>query len=251
MNTNEVMQVAIFAGEILLKSGAEVYRVEETITRISRSFNFECETFVMPTGIFISSNGKGNEFVSYVRRIKGRSLDLHRIELINSFSRGVEVQKMTFEEAMKALKDIEKAPYFSFPVRLISAGMTALTYTLLFKATLWESVVAFFISMAIYIFNVLLSRAGSFQFLQNLLSGALAGGVTIFMNSMFPVLNVDKILIGAIMILVPGMAITNGIKDALYGDIVSSISRIGEAVFVVTAVGIGVAVTLVFGIGLV
>lgn len=251
MNANEVMQIALLAGEILLKSGAEVYRVEDTISRISKSFNVECETFVMPTGIFISNNGNGKEFGSYVRRIKSRSLDLHRIELINSFSRKVEVEKITYEEAMKELKNIEGAPYFSFPIMLLSAGMTAFSYTVLFKGKLWDGVVSFFICIIIYLFNVILSKIGSFQFLQNLLSGAIAGGISMVMYSIFPVLNVDKIIIGGIMILVPGMAITNGIKDALYGDIVSSLSRIGEAIFVVTAVGIGVAISLLLGAGLV
>lgn len=247
MNTNEVMQIALLAGEVLLKSGAEVYRVEDTITRIARNYNVECECFVMPTGIFISSNGKGNEFLSYVRRIKGRSLDLHRIELVNSFSRNIEGEKYSFSEAMEELKRIEEAPYFSYPIRLLSAGMTAMVYTLLFNASIWDGIVAFFISVGIFIFNDMLAKIGSFQFLQNLLSGILAGGVSIWITNLFPVLNVDKILIGGIMILVPGMAITNGIKDALYGDTVSSMTRLGEAIFVVTAVGIGVAITLLIG----
>jgi uncharacterized membrane protein YjjP (DUF1212 family) len=125
--------------------------------------------------------------------------------------------------------------------------MTAFIYTLLFKGNVWDGIVSFFISMGIYTFNEFMTRIGSFQFLQLLLSGILAGVVSLGAKGIYPILNVDKIVIGGIMILVPGMAITNGIKDALYGDIVSSLSRLGEAIFIVTAVGTGVAISLLFG----
>ncbi|TDT63677.1 threonine/serine exporter family protein [Fonticella tunisiensis] len=245
MNTRQVMEIALMAGEILLKSGAEVYRVEETIIRIAESYSVSCECFAMPTGIFVSSNGA--EVVSYVKRIKERSMDLHKIELINSFSRSLANNPLPYDEAKRTLKRIENSPYFNFRIRLLSAGMTAFVYTLLFKGNLWDGIAAFFISVCIYVFKEKTSGITAFQFLQLIISGMFAGIVSIGANSFFPFLNVESILIGGVMILVPGFAITNGIKDALYGDIVSSLSRIGEAVFIATAVGIGVAITLLFG----
>jgi len=246
METKEVLEIALLSGEILLVSGAEVYRVEETIKRISDSYNVNCECFVMPTGIFVSSNGNGDGFVSYVRRIKERSMDLHKIELINSFSRKISEDPLGYDEAMKELEYIQNGPYFKFPLMLVAAGMTAFVYALLFKGTLFEALIAFVISVAIFAFQTKSKNAG-FQFLQLLIAGMLAGGVSIGMKKIFPVLNIDKIIIGSIMILVPGVAITNSIKDALYGDIVSSLSRMGEAIFIATAVGIGVAIMLLFG----
>lgn len=246
METKEVLEIALLSGEILLISGAEVYRVEETIKRISDSYNVNCECFVMPTGIFVSSNGNGDGFVSYVRRIKGRSMDLHKIELINNFSRKVSDNPLTYDEAMKELEYIQKGPFFKLPFMLLAAGMTAFVYVLLFKGTLFEASIAFAISALIYSFQEKSKNAG-FQFLQLLIAGMIAGGTSIGMKRIFPVLNIDKIIIGSIMILVPGVAITNSIEDALYGDMVSSISRMGEAIFIAIAVGIGVAIMLLFG----
>lgn len=246
MKTKEVLDIALLSGEILLVSGAEIYRVEETIKRISDSYNINCECFVMPTGIFVSSNGSGDGFVSYVRRIKGRSMDLHKIELINSFSRKIQDNPLSYDEAMKELEYIQNGPYFKYPLMLMAAGMTAFVYALLFKGTIFEALIAFGISVLIYAFQEKIKNTG-FQFLQLLMAGMLAGGISIGMKKVFPILNIDKIIIGSIMILVPGVAITNSIKDALYGDIVSSISRMGEAIFVATALGIGVAIMLLLG----
>jgi uncharacterized membrane protein YjjP (DUF1212 family) len=75
-------------------------------------------------------------------------------------------------------------------------------------------------------------------------SGIIAGALTIFTKGIYPPINIDKVIAGAIMILVPGLAITSAIKDALKGDLVSSISRIGEALLVVVAVGAGVGLMI-------
>lgn len=63
MNAKEVMEIASFAGEILLSSGAEIFRVEDTITRICNSYGVECECFVMPTGFSTTVRGKMEKFL--------------------------------------------------------------------------------------------------------------------------------------------------------------------------------------------
>jgi len=47
--------------------------------------------------------------------------------------------------------------------------------------------------------------------------------------------------------MVPGIAITTGLKDALYGDIVSSIYRLADGIFISVAVGVGIAVSVAVG----
>lgn len=56
---NEIMDISLKSAEILLKSGAEIFRVEYTVKQICKSFGAECESFVLPTGIFISVKVKG------------------------------------------------------------------------------------------------------------------------------------------------------------------------------------------------
>ncbi len=51
------------------------------------------------------------------------------------------------------------------------------------------------------------------------------------------------------MILVPGVPLTNGIKDIIYDDFMSGIVKFGEAMLVVTAMGAGVATALTLGVG--
>lgn len=251
MRVRELMEIAVKAGEILLKSGAEIYRVEDTISRIFGAYGVPCESFVLLTGIFLSVKAEDGETLTVVKRIKGHSIDLHRIELINSFSRGLQGKLLDYEEAGRILADIEQSSRYGFLVRLAIAGATAYVYTLLFKGSTNEGLAAFFISLAIYSVKEQISKAGFFQFFEFFVSGAIAGALSFAASTAFPDLNIYKIIIGSIMILVPGVAITNGIKDALYGDTVSSLYRISEAVFISVAVGTGVGLTLAVGLNLV
>lgn len=242
MNKREMLEISLLAGEILLSSGSEIYRVEETMSRMCKSYGYNCEIYVTPSGIFMTCSGGGdNEVVTHIKRIKQQALDLHRIQLVNSFARKIENSPVTYDESLKVLKDIKSLQYFKFPTRLICSGLTAFSLGILFKGNFFDGCIAGIISMCIYIFNSMISKVGNFQFLQLFISGLLAGGTSLAASNIFTGVHSDKITLGAIMVLLPGLSLTNGIKDALYGDIVSSVARIGDAIYTVAALGAGVA----------
>ena len=246
MNEKELLQVALEAGEILLTSGAEIYRVEETIVRICESYGISCESFVLPTGMFVSVTGKNGETLSLTRRIKGRDVDLHRIEMVNKFSRDLQKQPLMFHEVVKILGDIKRKSPYKFTIRFLTAGLIAFVFTLLFKGTIFEAVPALLISIIIYIIREQISRFGFFKFFEYFISGMIATSISLVVPVVLPGLdlNIYRIIVGSIIMLLPGVAITNGIKDALYGDIVSSLSGVGEAVFIAAAVGAGASLVL-------
>ena len=141
MKTKELMDIVLKAGEILLRSGAEIYRVEDTINRIFKAYNAECDCFVLLTGIFITAKSEGDEAVSLIKRINGISFDLHRIELANSFSRHFQANHPTYGQSMKILNTIEKAITCKYATQFAMAGGTGFVYTLLFKGTISEALI--------------------------------------------------------------------------------------------------------------
>lgn len=248
MKTGELMEIALKAGEILLRSGAEIYRIEETIRRICNSYGTECESFVLPTGIFISIKDKAvHEMFTSVKRISQRTVDLNRIDRVNSLSRQLHPE-FTFGEAMDELKEIEQQGQYSFFSRLGAASVASFVFTVLFKGSIYEGIASFLIGLIIFSVRELLSKTGLFQFFELLVSGLIAGSLAVLSVFLFPGFHLFKIIIGSIMIFLPGVAITNSIKDALYGDIVASISRMGEALFTAFAVGAGVGIAVSLGL---
>jgi len=248
MDVKDLAHVALKAGEILLKSGAEIYRVEDTIVRICTSYNAVCESFALPTGIFISVKGTDGKEQLVMKRIEGRTVDLQRIELINDFSRSLQNKQLTYEEALNTLKAIEESGSYNLMTRLAGAGVATFVFTILFRGTIAEGLAAMPIGILIYILSQKISEKGFFQFFQFFVSGMLAAMISLVVVKIFPQLSVYRIIIGSIIILLPGVAITNSIKDALYGDIVSSMARFGEALLIATAIGAGVGIGLTIGL---
>ena len=84
------------------------------------------------------------------------------------------------------------------------------------------------------------------RFLSELIAAMVMGILAVLLNHFNPQMITDNILIGALMTLVPGLAITNALRDLFMGDLLSGIMRMCEAVLTALALGGGVALVLKF-----
>lgn len=244
MQTAELIEIAQKAGEIMLTSGAEIYRVEETIIRICSSYGNECESFVLPTGIFITiRDGEGSMQTTF-KRIRQRTVDLNRIDRVNTFSRSLKDRHLSYDEASKLLTEIEAGSSYSLPIRLAAAAVGSFVFAMLFLGSWYDGMAAAVVGTLVYIMKEGLGKKGFFQFFELFSAGLAAGFLSVAAVRLFPGLNEYKIIIGSVMLYLPGMAMTNSIKDAFYGDLVASFTRMGEAFLIAAAVAGGVFISL-------
>jgi len=248
-NREEVLLIAVRAGELLLRNGAETYRVEETISRICTAYGYDSEPFALPTGVFASISGDGPP-VSLVRRIKNRSIDLGRVARINAFARDVEDAPPEGREAMRRLDAISMAPIYPKHLIFLSYTATAAIFTMLYGGIWQEGLAALLIGTLLAIIRLVFIRRSIFPFFEYFMGGLVAGFSGYLASLAFPGLNAYIVIIGALINLMPGTALVNGIRDMLHGDSVSGISRLGEALLTVSimaagaAIGIGAAISL-------
>jgi uncharacterized membrane protein YjjP (DUF1212 family) len=248
MEVKNIIDIALTAGEILLANGAENYRIEETVAKICTSYNVNGECIAMSNGILISVEDSKGEKITSMKKVKDKHVDLYRIELINSFSRTLAKEPLPYEEAKKRLNEIEEAPNFTMRVRTMAACMTGFIYTLFFNGTIMDGIAAIIICFIIYMLFEKVSQLGFFQFLESFLAGLLIGGLSLLAHFIIPNISYHNVITGAIMILLPGVVLTNGIKDALCGDFSAGIAKFFEAMIVITAVGIGIGAALFIGL---
>lgn len=248
MKVEELVDVALRSGEILLRSGAEIYRVEDTIIKILETEGYSCDCFVLLSAIFVSVRIEGKTNLTIIKRVKSNAVNLGKIELINSFSRMMQHKRIDYTYATESLDNIDRTDCYKFNIKLIAAAGTAFVYTLLFKGTFKEAAASIIVGTTAYIIKVLLSRTGFFSFIEYFIAGIVIGFTSLSAVSIFSEMNAYKLIIGGSMFLLPGMAITNSIKDTLHGDTLSSMYRLAEAVLVITAVVIGISI--VFSVGL-
>lgn len=238
----KILALSLYAGEIMLKNGGETYRVEDTIIRICQAYNINhVESFVTPTGIFVSvdDQNNGDEAISFLKRIKNRTIDLNKISKINDFSRKVAISHLSIDEGMKILKDIDALPKYNKYLKTLCAGITSAFLGILLGATIRDAITSFFVSILVYIFVTFVDSLNSNVFIQNASGGAMASLLAILSLHLNIGVNLDKIIISSIMILVPGVAITNAVRDSISGDFLSGLARATEAAIIAISIAAG------------
>lgn len=247
MELQAVMRIAMEAGEILLRNGAETYRVEESISKICSGFGFSCETIVLPTGIFLTVRSPQDETETSVRRIKVRTLDLTKIDRVNTFSRNLAAHPIPFEEASKQLDAIKASGDYPAWIRFICAATVTFAYALLFGGSLKDGLVVLGIGAVAYLLNLRMVQSGYLPFLTFFSIGFICSFLSLLSQLVVTGTQVYIMIISSVMMYLPGMAMTNGVRDLLAGDLVSGLTRLGEAVLTVLAIGMGagLAITII------
>jgi uncharacterized membrane protein YjjP (DUF1212 family) len=243
MYTDDIIHIAADAGKIILENGGETYRVEETITMICSSYGIpRTESFVTPTGIMISITNSENQTISLIRRINSRKVDLSKVSMINNLSREVASNPLSMGDIRKKIDYINNLPPYSQKTTTFFSACSAGFFTLIFGGNYKDFVVAFIIGALINCLNGFLDKLNVNSFLKNMLGGSLAASIALVATSLGLGGNMDTIIIGSIMLLVPGIAITNAIRDTIAGDLVSGISRSVEALFIAMAIAAGTSI---------
>jgi uncharacterized membrane protein YjjP (DUF1212 family) len=243
MYTDDIIHIAAEAGKIILENGGETYRVEQTITMICRSYGIpRTESFVTPTGIMISITNSENQTISLIRRINSRTVNLSKVSMINNLSREIASNPLSMVDIRKRIDYINNLPPYSHKATTFFSACSAGFFTLIFGGTYKDFFVAFIIGALINCLSGFLDKFNVNSFLKNMLGGSLAASIALLATSIGLGSNRDTIIIGSIMLLVPGIAITNAIRDTIAGDLVSGISRSVEALFIAIAIAAGTSV---------
>ncbi|MDR5658078.1 threonine/serine exporter family protein [Serpentinicella sp. ANB-PHB4] len=244
----KLLIMALYAGEIMLKSGAEAYRVEDTIYRLCHSRKFRyIDSYVTPTGIFVTIDNEGErteDITSYIKRINTRSINLNKVAKVNDFSRKFVQGEMTIEEAMKTLKEIDAIEPYSTLVHALCGGIASAFVSILFGANIYEFAAALLTSIIVTFVVKSLYKIYFPPFLTNISGGVVAALGAILTSYISVNVNVDVVIVGAIMVMVPGVAITNAVRDSITGDLVSGLAKGIEALIIATSIAFGVGFVL-------
>ncbi|MCR4943644.1 MAG: threonine/serine exporter family protein [Clostridium sp.] len=250
MDMDRLLQVSSYAGQIMLQNGAETYRVEETICRICLSFGAEkADSFVTPTGIIVSIY-KNDKTYSILKRVTSRGVDLNKIDKVNTLSRLSEKKHVSIESLYNSLKEIDQNDRYSTLTTLIFSAISAGCFAFLFKGTVKDVISASIIGFIIQYVSILLSRISVNSFFINSICGAIASALSVALYSLNIASQVDKTNIGAIMLLVPGLAITNAARDIIAADYLSGLTKAAEAFLIAVAIATGAGAVLSFYINI-
>lgn len=251
MDINRILNFASNAGKIMLQSGGETYRVEETITRICQSFSVDdVDVFASPTAVMVSIIMDGKIY-SVVKRISSRGIDLNKVHNINSLSRTIYKKRPSIEFCEKELEILCKDESYSVKTTLLYSGVATSAFTILFGGGIIDFIGAFIIGILTKSLSLFLNKSSLNEFFINSICGALISIYSILLLNLGIIADLNKVVAGSIMLLVPGLSLTNSIRDILEGQLLAGLSKAAEALFIgiSTAVGTGSVLHLYLKLG--
>lgn len=271
--SRRALELVTRIGEVLLKNGGEIFRVQQTMQLVAKAYGIPgFQVYVLANGLFVSMQEEGRtitrpvesgeaagqehlfgqehlasqaHLASQVRYVPLSSVHLGRVAAVNNLSREIVAQKYTVEEASRKIEQIDKLPFTSNAVQTLMSGLGAGAFCILFGGSLLDSAAAFLSGLVLWIFVLFLTARGANKIMVNILASALVTAMGVLFFHLFSFGDsMDMIVIGSIVPLLPGVPLTNSIRDYLNGDYLSGTIRMIDAVLVACCIALGVGIVL-------
>lgn len=243
---DSILSSALDIGRLMLESGAEITRVEDTISRICHSYEMNrIDVFSITSLIVVSIQTKDNKNITQTRRIYSYSNNLYKLEELNSLSRYICKYKPHLSEIQTKLKDIDTHIYPKKWRLCVGSIIASSVFTIFFHGNIHDAITAGIIGIIIFMLNNFSKKRSTIPVVRTLICSFIAGLSSILLVKIGLGSNVDKIMIGTIMLLIPGIPTTNAIRDLLSGDIMSGFLRLIESVITAIAIACGFALSLI------
>lgn len=242
---HSILELSFQMGETLLRNGAEISRVQETMERVARAYHVDkFNVYVLTNAIFAIGQEGGTEHSAELKHIPSTTTHLGRISAVNQLSREIEEGRHSVEEAFSILQNIQSIPYSPLPLATFACGVGSACFSYLFGGDGFDALTAFFCGLVLELYLYWTTKQNMSKFLTNLSASALvtlcgAGLLLLGVGH-----HMDKIIIGSIIRLVPGVALTTSIRDFFHSDYLSGTIRMFDALLVGGCIAIGVGVVV-------
>ncbi|RJW80414.1 threonine/serine exporter [Subdoligranulum sp. OF01-18] len=246
-----ILDLCVDAGETLLANGAEIYRVQQTMEIIARSYGARSfHVYVLTNGLFASMEDGGAVQSAAVRSTPRVEMNLGRISAVNALSREIVAGRVPLEEAFARLAQIRATRGLPDWLMVSASAFSAACFCYLFGGSAVDAFTALAPGFAVGLFTRALARVRTplNKLVSNMLSAGVVALVSLACVQALGLAGVacslDKVIIGGIIPLVPGVALTNGIRDVANCDYLSGTIRAIDAVLIAAGIALGVGLVL-------
>ncbi len=242
--SDRLLCLALDVGEGMLKSGAEIHRVEESIRMICVSYGVaHVEVFAITSLIVASIRLQDGEYSVQMRRVYNSSNHLLKIEQLNSISRKICTETPSLDEFEAMLDQIKRKKEYPRILHILGGMLAAGAFTVVFGGSFIDALVAAIMGLCVVLSDIVqvknINPTAKCVFIS-----FVCGMLTCILVRFGIGHNEHKIMIGTIMLLIPGLAFGNSLRDMLDGDIIAGIFRLIQSCLtaVMIAIGFGLAI---------
>ncbi len=240
---SELLHLFLDIGEAIHRAGGEIFRVEDTIARLGTAYGaVRTDVFAIPSGMEVTMSFPGDIELTRTRRIRGGGTDLRALEALNDLSRRICASPMSASELRAAIRATERVGS-RLPVYFGSA-LASGSFAVFFGGRLLDGVIGALFGLLICFLQEKLPRilpnSVVVYFTAALLAGLGVSALSLVLPPLFP----DKVMIGDIMLLIPGIALTTAIRNILVGDTISGVLRLTESIVYAAALAGGFMIAM-------
>ena len=242
MDPARLLDLATALGYRLAMCGAETYRVEECINRVLEAYGLTVSAFVIPNCMTVSIRTPERKVLTRMRRIGQHGNDLDAVERYSNLSRRICRETPSTEEFRALLDEADRQRRtYRLPLYLLGNAMGAFGFVFLFGGSWMDALCSAFCGLLVGIVNKVMDHLGANQFFRIIAAAFLMAVPGYALGALGIAHNADAVIIGALMILVPGLLITNAMRDIIYGDTNSGMNRIVQVLLIAMAIALGTA----------
>lgn len=249
MNTEELLRIALDIGEKMLISGAEISRVEDSVQRVLMTYDMQrIDVFTITSSIIVTVTDKDGNTLTQTRRIHKYSTDLDKLHALNALSRKICADKPALNYIHRSLEELDQSRPYPFAIQCLAYAVIAGAFALFFGGTFLDAAAALVIGAVLKAVVYAIDRTQVNMVFANVVSAFVLSTLAFLCVAVGFGENVDQIIIGNIMLLIPGIAMTNSIRDIISGDVMAGILRFCEAVVIAIGIAAGYILSaLLFG----
>lgn len=242
MDYAKLLDTAMEVGYRLAMCGAETYRIEESVNRILAAYGIQAECFAIPNCLHASILDENGNPITRMRRIGYHGSDLDSVEKFSNLSRRICRECPSPDVAMVWIDSAEKSRRkYGLPLHLLGNFLGACGFAVLFGAGIIDCLLSGVCGVVVGMVNRFMDNQKTNQFFRILIAAFLMAFTAYLFGAFDHAINTDAVIIGALMILVPGLLFTNAMRDIIYGDTNSGINRIVQVILIAVAIAVGTA----------
>lgn len=252
MLNSELLGCVLDIGEQMLISGAEINRVENTICRICQAYQAKrTDVFTITSSIVVTVHSEDGSTLTQTRRIHNYSINLNKLDKLNSLSRYICAYRPEIAYIREEIGKIEREKPYGSRVQYFIFALIAGSFTVFFGGDWSDALVSAIIGILLKLLVLFVQKVDKNLVLVNVLCSFAVGTLAVFAVKSGIGHNFEKVIIGNIMLLIPGLTLTNSIRDIISGDTMSGLLRLSESIVLALSVAVGFGLSsLLLGGGL-
>ena len=245
MNYNKIVQGILDIGESMLISGAENYRIEDSLYRMCRSYGFvKYDVFVIPSNIQITVETENGDIITQVRHIDNADIDFDQLDYMNNLCRYVCSHTPDEEELQKKYQEVKNRPPQHPAAKYFAGIMGGTGFAVFFGCNFKDAIVAVIVSLMIVVVGKWLEKREGNLFVYNTILSFLSEVIIVLSVRNGFADHPERIMIGIVMLLISGLSTTNGIREILQKDYISGFINIMNSILGAAGIAVGTALAM-------